>query len=227
MTKVTISGKGKARGKPDIAIIEVRVATEDKNELECRRLNNVASESVVAAFKRVVAENDIYAVPAQVSAQYKSGFIGTRVSGYRGQNYITAIVRRLEVAEQLVAEINKLDEKTIQVSSFQFDLEEKDELEKVARRAAFASAKRRAETYAEEIGSTVGGVDTIEEYLHYGSTARHPSGKFGAVRLRDTNDFWVPTREGERETLEMGDIEINIDVKVCFRVGIENEGGDS
>jgi uncharacterized protein YggE len=219
MTKVTVSGTGKSQGTPDIAIIQIEVKNEDKDQLECRRANNVGSESVVAALKQVVEENDIYATPARVTPQYKHGFIGTRVAKYQGHNKITATVRRLEEAQELARQLNNLDEKMIQVCSFQFDIEDKEQLETTARCAAFANAKRRAETYAKEIEFPVSGVETIEEHLRYSDSARHPSGKFGMIQA--DSDFWIPAR-GEEETLEIGDIELTVNVTVCFRIGDEN-----
>lgn len=224
MTKVKVSGTGKSRGTPDIAIIQIQVENEDKDQLECRRANNAACESVVDTLKEVVEENDIFATPARITPQYK-GLFG-RVSGYKGYNTITATVRKLELTQKLVKELNNLDEKLIQVTSFQFDLEDKEKLENEARIAAFYNAKSRAETYAQEIGIPISGIETLNEHLSYGSSARHPSGKFGAtqadgiMRLRDTNDFWIPIR-GEEETLEIGDIELNITVDVCFELMAE------
>lgn len=231
MTKVKVSGVGKSRGTPDIAIIQIQVKNEEKDQLECRRVNNVACESVVTTLKEVVEEDDIYATPARVLPTYKQGFTRSKISGYHGNNDIIATVRKLELAQELVQRLNSIDEDLIQVSSFQFDIENKEELETAARRAAFANAKSRAETYGEEIESSISGVETIEEHLKYGSTARHPSGKFGVtqcdgiMRLRDSNDFinlsgedhWIPTR-GEEETLEIGNIELEITVNVCFEL---------
>ena len=217
MTKVTVNGVGKIKGKPDVALIDVKVQNEHANMVTCRLNNNASSEEVVATLKKVIAENDIYAVPARVTPQYKSGFLGTKVIGHTGINTISATLRDLDAAQELIKELNSLDAETVQVSSFQFDIEDKEELENRARQDAFHNAKKRAELYAQEIGLPVSGVDTLEESVRYGSTARHPSGKFAAARLHEQNDFWIPTREGE--TLEMGDIELTIDVRVCFLVG--------
>lgn len=223
MTKVRVSGIGKSRGTPDVAIIQVQVQNEDKDQLECRRVNNAACESVVVTLKEVVEENDIFATPARITPQHK-GFISSKVSSYKGHNTITATVRKLELAQELVKQLNNINEKLIQVCSFQFDVEDKEELENIARRAAFANAKSRAETYSQEIGLSISGIETLEErFSNFGNSARYPSGKFG-IRLRDSNDFvnldedhWVPQR-GEEETLEIGDIELSINVDVCFEL---------
>lgn len=212
MTKVTVSGTGKSKGTPDIAIIQIQVQNEDKDQLECRRANNAASESVVAILKKVVEENDIHAIPARIRPKYKSGF--WTISKYQGHNTITATVRKLEFVQELIKQLNNLDEKVIQVCSFQFDIENKDELEAVARRAAFANAKVRAEIYSKEIGIPISGVETVEEHLRYSGNARHPSGKFGA--MRQDEDFFLPV--GEEEIIEIGDVELTINVTVCFEL---------
>lgn len=238
MVKVRVRGVGKARGVPNIAIIQVTVSNEAKDQLDCRRENNVASDDVVTTLKQVVEENDIYAVPARVTPQHKHGFIGTKVVGYKGINIIRATVRKLELAQELVQQLNNIDEELIQVTSFQFDIEDQQELENLARRAAFSNARDRADVYIAEMFSEADDqhikvqVETIEEHLSYVNTSRHPSGKFrfgsgisqpdAMISLKDSNDFvnlgdednWVP----QRETLEMGHIELKINVDVCFNV---------
>lgn len=224
MTKIKVSGEGKSLGRPDVAVIQVRVQNENREQLECRRQNNMACESVINIFKEVTTENDIHAVPARVTPSRKDGIMGTKIVAYQASNTITAIVRKLEIAQQLVQKLNTLDEKYIQVSSFQFDIENKQELEDEARRAAFANAKKRAETYGEEIGMTIDRVKSIEENLRYNNTARHPAGKFGVV-LRESNDF-IDLSNSPKETLETGDVELTVDVNVCFIFGPPDNQGN-
>ena len=215
MTKVTVSGEGSAKGKPDIAIIQIKVESEHKDQLACRQLSNNSCETVITILKSVVKENDIHAVPARVFPIHKDGMLGSKIVGYESVNTITASVRSLESVQQLVQQINSLDPSSIQVSSLQFDIENKHVLEDEARRAAFANARRRAETYGEEIGMVINRVKTIDENLRYNSTARHPTGKFSAA-LQEA-DFYIPVKE----TLETGDVELTIDVTVSFKLGKE------
>lgn len=212
MTKVKVKGTGKAKGQPDVAIIQVEVNNENKDQLECRRVNNIGSEAAVAILKEVVEENDIYATPARVDKRQKSGIVGSRY--YQGYNRITATIRNLEHVQSLVRKLNVVDDKLVQVSSLQFDIEDKEELENEARVAAFANAKKRAEVYGQQTNLGIKGIEEISEYLSFGSSgARHPSGKF-SLSLRDS-DNWIPVR-GEDEVLEMGDIEVAVDATVCF-----------
>lgn len=215
MAKVTVDGQGKAKGAPDIAVIQVQVQNEHKDQKTCRLESNLASDIVVAVLKEATEENDIYVTPAQIRPRYKNS---AKIIGYQGFNSITARIRNLDDAQDLLTQINNLDVEKVQVSSFQFDIDDKKELEDEARRMAFAHAKAKAETYSEEIGYPVSGVISIEENLQYGNRGRHPTGKF-ALASRSLEgvgeDFHMPVREA----LEMGDIEVTINVDVCFKVG--------
>ena len=173
---------------------------------------------VVSFFKSITGEDDIHATPARVYPQYKEGMRGSKIVGYIATNTITGHIRNLELIQQAVQKINTLDQSLIQVSSLQFDIENKFELENQARQIAFADAKCRAETYGKEIGLHIKKVKSIEENLRYNSTARHPSGKFG-ITLHESNDF--TNLSSHEETLETGNIELTVEVQVCFKLGEE------
>lgn len=218
MTKVKVCGVGKAQGVPDIAVVQVQIRNEGKTQAECRHANNNASETVVTILKTAgVEENDIYATPANISPQYRNGGFGRshhKVSFYIGYNKITATVRNLETIQELVQQINNLDQEMVQVCSLQFDIGDKNKLENEARRAAFNNAVDRATTYGKEIEGEIKGVETIEENLSYGNSARHPSAKFAMTSAFQDGCLG----EQSQETLEMGDIELKIEVEVCFEI---------
>jgi len=218
MAKVSVDGEGKAKGAPDIALIQVTVQNEANDQATCRQENNACSEAVVATLKKVVDENDVYVTPARVQPDWDYGKRKRRQNGFKGYNLITAKVRNLESAQDLLTEINNLNVEKIQVSSFSFDIDDKKELENEARRSAFAHAKAKAETYAQETDLPMSGVVSIEENLHYGGGAgRHPSGKFAASRMECAMDAG-PGGGGE-EMLEMGDIEVTVNIAACFKLG--------
>lgn len=214
MAKVTVQGLGKATGQPDVAVIQVTVHNEAKDQRKARQENNAASEKVVEILKKVVAENDLFVVPARVYPQYNYQKLrGNQVVGYQANNTLTAKIRNLDVAQELFTEINNIDPEKVQVTSFQFDIDDKEPLENEARKKAFANAKARAEVYAQESQMTMGGVKSLNEEMYYGNRGggRHPSAKFAAARAMDAN-------EGGPEMLEMGDIEVNVTVTACFRL---------
>lgn len=215
MAKVTVQGLGKATGQPDIAVIQITVRNEAKDQRTARQENNAASEQVVEILKKVVAENDLYVVPARVHPQYnyqKRG--GNQIVGYQATNILTAKIRNLDIAQDLLTEINNLDPEKVQVTSFQFDIDDKEPLESEARKKAFANAKARAEVYAQESQLTMTGLKSLNEEMYYGNRGgggRHPSAKFAAARAMDAEG-------GGPEILELGDIEVNVTVTACFKL---------
>jgi uncharacterized protein YggE len=138
---------------------------------------------------------------------------GNQIVGYQANNTITAKIRNLDIAQELFTEINNLFPQKVQVSSFQFDIDEKEPLENEARKKAFANAKARAEVYAQESQLTMGELKSLNEEMYYGNRGggRHPSAKFAVARAAVEN-------EGGPEVLEMGEIEVNVTVTACFKL---------
>lgn len=211
MAKVNVQGVGKVSGQPDIAVIQVLVHNKSKDQATARKENNVASEAVLAILKRVVEDKDLYAQPARVWPDYNyTQKRGQQIKGYQASNSITAKLRNLEMAQTVVNEINNVDSEKVQVSSFQIAIDDRTKIENEARSKALADAKQKAQLYASESGFSVIVLKSLDENM--GERGYNPPRRamaFAAAALESAP---------QDETLEMGNIDITVNVNACFKL---------
>jgi uncharacterized protein YggE len=211
MAKITVQGVGKVSGQPDIAVIQVVIQNKSKDQATARKENNVASEAVLAILKRVVEEKDLYAQPARVWPEYNyTNKRGQQIIGYQANNSITAKLRKLEMAQALVNEINNVDSEKVQIGNFQIAIDDRTKLENEARAKALADAKQKAQLYASESGFSVVVLKSLDESM--GGGYNRP---MRAMAMAAACDAGGPPDE----TLEMGNIDITVNVNACFKVG--------
>jgi uncharacterized protein YggE len=88
-----------------------------------------------------------------------------RITGYIATESLSATLRDLDKAGQLVKRAVAAGGDTALVDGLQLDLEGDSELLVQARKQAFAEAKAKAETYAEAAGRGLGAVSSVSEQV--------------------------------------------------------------
>ena len=202
---ITVQGIGKASGDPDIAVVEITVENRASTAAEARNKTNAAAKEVVAALKQFVAENDLVAVPPRIRFNYQWDEPQKRneIIDYTATTVISAKVRDMEEIDSFNSKIAEFDPAVVQLTSFQFGIEKRDELESRARIEAFAAAKARAELYAAQAGKKLRDLKSFQETYVSGGT-RRPSGKFAAAMAE------------EGAVIEKGDIEVQVTVTATY-----------
>jgi len=188
---ITVSGEGKATGKPDIALITLGVSKEAVS-VEAARSGAAASLDAMIKSMRDngVAKDDIQTEQFSIQPEYDYSNNKQTLRGFRVTNVVSAKVRDIDKTSKVVDDAATAGGNDAQVQNIAFTIDKPDELKKQAREAAVADAKERAETLAATTGVSVGEPVYITESgggvpvpLYYGGEARDAAGAAPATPI--------------------------------------------
>jgi uncharacterized protein YggE len=194
---LTVSGTATARGAPDTALFTFGVETEGATAKAALADNAARMRRVIAALLSTgVAREDIQTQDVSVYPR-RTELGGLR--GFTADGSVAATVRRLArtgaaVDAAVAAGAN-------QTSGPQFDRSSRSGLTQRALRDAFAEARAKAETLAQEAGASLGEVRRVEESGQ--APQPMPIGVFAAA-------------EGARTPIEPGTQQVQASVTVTF-----------
>lgn len=192
---LTVVGTGKVSARPDMAQIQVGVATEAPSAQEALKTNNAAMSRLFSTLEgRGIAPKDLLTTNFNVSPLYKRGPRGEQlpqIAGYRVGNMIQVRVRQLQLLGSILDEV--VQGGANQVHGIAFSVAEPTPLLDEARRLAMADARRKAALYAKEAQVTLGRVLLIQEQ------APHFPRPFLAGFDRAEAGAAVPIAEGEQD----------------------------
>ena len=163
-TGITVSGEGKATGKPDVAMITLGVSRLE-NTVDAAR--NGAATSLDAMIKSMtgngVSKDDIKTQQFNISPEYDFSNGKQTLKGFRVTNTVTAKVRDINTTSKVVDDAITAGGNDVQVQNIAFTIDNPDDLKKQAREAAVADAKARAQTLASASGVSIGDPISISE----------------------------------------------------------------
>ena len=142
---ITVSGEGKATGKPDIAQLTLGVS-KLANTVEQAR--NDAAASLDAMIKSLrdngIAKDDIQTVQFNISPEYDYSNGRQLLKGFRVTNVVSAKLRDINKTSKVVDDAVKAGGDSTQVQGISFTIDKPEELQAQAREKAVADAKARA-----------------------------------------------------------------------------------
>lgn len=161
---ITMTGHGVVLAQPDVARLNAAVSTNALTAAAALSANSVRMSQVFDALQNLgIPNKDIQTTEISIFPQYTNGDSNTprRLTGYQVSNQIsvelTAVSKVGQVLDTLVnAGIN-------QMNNIRFDISAPGPLLEKARSQAVADARKRAETYAQAAGVTLGPVISIRE----------------------------------------------------------------
>ena len=156
---ITVEGSATVRAVPDTATFTFGQETDGASAKAALAANSAAMRRVISALLRTgVARDDIQTQDVSV---YPRRNENGDVVGFSASGSVVATVRRLAKAGAVVdAAVGAGADET---SGPQFDRSSRSELTQKALREAFANARAKAQTLADEAGASLGGVRRIEE----------------------------------------------------------------
>jgi uncharacterized protein YggE len=164
--RLTVTGQGEVRIKPDKADIVIGVMTEDKSSQTAVKANADASQKVQAAVKQQgVVDKDIQTVNYSVQPLMVGGggFGGDQrpnvkpaITGYRVNNQVRVTVRDLSKMGDILDAATNAGSNTIE--NISFGREDQDAAENEAMGKAVADARRRADILAKAAGVRLIGI---------------------------------------------------------------------
>ncbi len=173
---ITVNGSGTARGAPDTAAFTFGVETQGATAKSALAANAAQMRSVIAALRREgLARADLRTQDISVYPRRNDSGV---LEGFSAGGSVSATVHRLSKAGAVVdaAVAAGADE----TSGPQFDRSSRAGLTRLALREAFADARAKAETLAEQAGARLGEVQRIDEQ----GSPPQPQPYFDAVALR-------------------------------------------
>jgi uncharacterized protein len=199
---ISVSGEGKASGKPDIAEVIIGVATTGNTSTEAVSSNNKAMSSLMAALtEEGIKPADITTSGFSLFPEYEQdssyreprGAVKPRITGFRANNQVAVRVRNVANIGSLLDHVVRAGANNIHGINFTFS--DISALTDEARRKAVADADRRAKVFAQAAGINLGPLLYIQE--------GHPTMPMSRAAMRmaasGTMATEVPMSVGEQE----------------------------
>lgn len=201
--QIAISGEGKVKITPDIAVITLGVQNSGKEAKEVKTQNDVVVDKVLKYIKKFNISASDYQT-TQMSLHKNYDYEKKKYS-YEANQTITVTLKDLSKYDLLMMDvmetgINKID-------GVEFKSSKIEQYETEARKKAMLNAKKKAEDYLSVLpGQKIGKAILISD----NSSTYYPRPVFYAkgVVMNETRD--------ERETLAVGEIEVISNVNVSF-----------
>ena len=201
--QIAISGEGKVKVTPDIAVITLGVQNSGKEAKEVKTQNDVVVDKVLKYIKKFNIPASDYQT-TQMSLHKNYDYEKKKYS-YEANQTITVTLKDLSKYDLLMMDvmetgINKID-------GVEFKSSKIEQYETEARKKAMLNAKKKAEDYLSVLpGQKIGKAILISD----NSSTYYPRPVFYAkgVVMNETRD--------ERETLAVGEIEVISNVNVSF-----------
>jgi uncharacterized protein YggE len=162
---ITVEGIGEIHVKPDMATIQIGVASEAVNAADALAQNNHDMQTLFELLRHEnIAERDIQTINFSVGPKYeydRGGKLPPRIVGYEVNNQVRIKVRKQDKLGGLLDTLVRGGANRVQGISF--SVAEPDVHQAKARRQAIQRATSRAEDYASEAGVRLGRPLLIQE----------------------------------------------------------------
>lgn len=188
---ITVTGEGTATAVPDMAEITLGVVAQNATAAAAMAEASAVTQAIFDTLPRFgIAPSDVQTSDLSLAPLYDQRMSGEapRVTGYQAANRVTVRVRALDRLGPVLDAV--LDSGANRMDGLRFSVSDPAPLLDRARRRAVEDARRRAETYAQAAGLTLGPVLSITE----GGATFGPEPMFEMARSSA-----VPIAAGETE----------------------------
>lgn len=201
--QISVTGEGKVKITPDQAVVTVGFQNSGKDAKEVKTLNDEVVDRVIKFLKKS-------GIPA-------SDFKTNNVSLYKNYDYekkkynfqasqtLSITLKDLSKYDEIMMGLN--DAGVNSINGVEFKSSKMDDYEREARKKAILDAKQKAQDYVSVLGQKVGKALLITD----NSQSFIPQPMFKGNMMAMAADEGV-----QRETLAVGELEINTNVSVTF-----------
>jgi uncharacterized protein YggE len=203
---ISLSGHGEVRLAPDIAIVNLGVASQAAVAKDALAANTTAMQAVFAALKAAgIADKDVRTSNFMVQPRYNFNNEGKAPTliGYEVSNSVTVTVRKLDTLGSVLDAV--VQSGSNQINGIQFDVSQPEASLDEARKLAVADARHKAEIYAAAANVKLGSVLSVAE----GSFAPPPQPMMRTTMKMDAAAP-VPIAQGEQT--------LAVDVNVVWEI---------
>jgi len=202
--QISISGEGKIKVTPDIAVIQLGVQNNGKDAKEVKTLNDVTIDKVIKYIKKFNIPTTDYQT-TQMSL-YKNYDPEKKKYSYQANQTISITLKDISKYDAFMMDVMETGVNVI--NGVEFKSSKMETYETEARKKAILNAKKKADDYVSVLpGQKVGKAILISDnsYTHY------PQPMLMAKGAWASDESAAP-----RETLAVGEIEIVCTVNVSF-----------
>jgi uncharacterized protein len=206
---ITVSGKAAVAGTPDTLRLDLSVTAKAVTVSEALAKANVTAAAVQKSLSaNGVVKKDLQTSGLNIAPEYSYSQAGQpRLTGYQVTQGISAKLRDLVRAGDVIGKAVAAGGNAIQVNGISLDLEATGALVTSARGKAFADAKTKAEQYAKVAGRSLGDVVSITENV----ASDPPVG----VQY-DRKAFAASSEASVNVPIQPGSQDVNVTVNVVF-----------
>jgi len=200
--QISVTGEGKIKVIPDQAIVSVGFKNSGKDSKEVKTLNDEVVDRVIKFLKKM-------GIPA---TDYKTNIVSlNKIYDYEKKKYhfianqtLSITLKDLSKYDEVMMGLNDAGVNT--VNGVEFKSSKIDDYERDARKKAVLNAKQKAQDYVSVLGQKVGKAlliaDNTQNYIP------QPMYKMNTMAMAEDT--------GSRETLAVGEMEVNVSISVTF-----------
>lgn len=165
---ITLNGHGEVRKAPDMAMINIGVTTTAETAAQALSSNTEKMKAVLATIKSAgVDDKDVQTSDFMINPRIDYGNNSSstpqppKTVGYDVVNNVSVAVRKIDALGDILDKV--VASGSNQINGIQFTVTDADKVLDVARTAAVADARRKAELYASAAGVTLGDIVSLNE----------------------------------------------------------------
>lgn len=221
LRRLTVTGQGEIKARPDKAEITIGVVTENRSSKEAAKSNAEKSQAVQSALKRLnILDKDIQTVNYSINplyAEQQGGVAANRkpaIIGYRVYNQVRVTIHNLPQMSDVIDAATNAESNTIEGISFGLE-DEKSSLDSAIDKAV-ADARRKADRLVRAAGATIAGIYEISE----GGFVRPMPMMMGRAVAADA---------GASTPIQSGELTVSANVTIVYQLspvlkGVRNTG---
>lgn len=202
--QISVTGEGKVKVTPDQAVIMVGFQNSGKDAKEVKSLNDEVVDRVIKFLKKMGIPATDY--KTNNVSLYKSYDYEKKKNVFQANQSLSITLKDLSKYDELMMGLN--DAGVNSINGVEFKSSKMEDYEKEARKKAILDAKQKANDYVSVLGQKVGKAllitDNSQNYVP------QPMYKGGMMAMANA------VGDQQRETLAVGEIEINTNVSVTF-----------
>ncbi|MEN9488959.1 MAG: hypothetical protein RL494_1224 [Bacteroidota bacterium] len=201
--QITVSGEGKVKVVPDQGIISLGVENIGKEAAEVKKANDISIEKIL----KFIKSNGIPATDFQTTnvSLNKNYDYEKKKYNYVATQTVTVILKDLKKYNEFMMGITETG--VTNIHGVEFKSSKMETYEAEARKKAILNAKQKAVDYVSVLNQKIGKALLISD----NSQPYYPQPMFKGATMAMATDAIAP-----RETLAVGEIEINASVQVTF-----------
>lgn len=205
---INVSGVGRVMAAPDVADISLGVTMRDKEAGGASQQAAEAMDAVTAALLGMgIAEADIQTTSLSLNPVYNWESETPEITGWEANNMVNVTIRDIDSVGDVVDSATAAGANSIDGISFR--VEDPTEAEALARSAAVADARAKADQLAAEAGVTITGIITITE-----SGGQQPQPLY-----LDREEMAYGGEDGMAKTPVLpGEVELSVSVIIQFEI---------